>query len=47
MNSFSPAQTKVSAKGVENAKKRLRAFSIQKKAPLVPVTLAKPMSTGS
>ncbi|XP_026317314.1 myb-like protein X [Hyposmocoma kahamanoa] len=47
MASYSPVQTKVSAKGVENAKKRLRAFSIQKKAPLVPVQLAKPVSTGN
>ncbi|XP_050356972.1 WD repeat-containing protein 87-like [Nymphalis io] len=34
-----------SVKGVENAKKRLRAFSIQKKTPITPILL--PKSTGS
>ncbi|XP_049881638.1 titin homolog [Pectinophora gossypiella] len=36
-----------SFKGIENAKKRLRAFSIQKKAPLPPVSVVKPVSTGN
>ncbi|XP_061380261.1 biorientation of chromosomes in cell division protein 1-like 1 isoform X2 [Danaus plexippus] len=34
-----------STKGVENAKKRLRAFSIQKKAPITPLVV--PKATGS
>ncbi|CAH2099242.1 unnamed protein product [Euphydryas editha] len=34
-----------SAKGVENAKKRLRAFSIQKKTPITPIVI--PKATGS
>ncbi|CAK1546819.1 unnamed protein product [Leptosia nina] len=34
-------------KGVENAKKRLRAFSIQKKAPLTPVMAPKPTGSGN
>lgn len=37
----------LSAKGVENAKKRLRAFSIQKKTPLSPIVVPKPVSSGS
>ncbi|XP_063897775.1 titin homolog isoform X2 [Helicoverpa armigera] len=36
-----------SPKGVENAKKRLRAFSIQKKTPITPVTVTKPLGGGS
>ncbi|CAG4981182.1 unnamed protein product [Colias eurytheme] len=36
-----------SAKGVENAKKRLRAFSIQKKTPLSPVIAPKPSGSGN
>ncbi|XP_038219368.1 myb-like protein X [Zerene cesonia] len=36
-----------SAKGVENAKKRLRAFSIQKKTPLTPVVTPKPSGSGN
>ncbi|KPJ00644.1 hypothetical protein RR46_07483 [Papilio xuthus] len=34
------------SKGVENAKKRLRAFSIQKKTPMAPIVVPKPSSTG-
>ncbi|XP_013148848.1 PREDICTED: zinc finger CCCH domain-containing protein 13-like isoform X2 [Papilio polytes] len=34
------------SKGVENAKKRLRAFSIQKKTPITPIVVPKPTSTG-
>lgn len=34
---------KPSTKGVENAKKRLRAFSIQKKTPITPVPVNKPV----
>ncbi|KAH9629564.1 hypothetical protein HF086_008608 [Spodoptera exigua] len=36
-----------SQKGVENAKKRLRAFSIQKKSPIAPVPVPKAISGGS
>uniref|UniRef100_A0A2A4JJY3 Uncharacterized protein n=1 Tax=Heliothis virescens TaxID=7102 RepID=A0A2A4JJY3_HELVI len=36
-----------SPKGVENAKKRLRAFSIQKKTPITPVTVTKGLGGGS
>ncbi|VVC89450.1 unnamed protein product, partial [Leptidea sinapis] len=36
-----------SPKGVENAKKRLRAFSIQKKSPLTPITAPKPSGSGN
>lgn len=36
-----------SQKGVENAKKRLRAFSIQKKSPMAPVPVPKAISGGS
>lgn len=35
-----------SSKGVENAKKRLRAFSIQKKTPITPIILPKTVGTG-
>lgn len=38
---------KVLSKGVENAKKRLRAFSIQKKTPIIPVVVPKATGTGS
>ncbi|XP_075987091.1 uncharacterized protein LOC142983841 [Anticarsia gemmatalis] len=38
---------KPSTKGVENAKKRLRAFSIQKKTPITPVTVSKPSGSGN
>ncbi|CAG5037900.1 unnamed protein product [Parnassius apollo] len=37
----------VLSKGVENAKKRLRAFSIQKKTPIAPVVVPKSCGTGS
>ncbi|KAF9797522.1 hypothetical protein SFRURICE_006134, partial [Spodoptera frugiperda] len=36
-----------SQKGVENAKKRLRAFSIQKKSPMAPVPVPKAISGGN
>ncbi|XP_046973940.1 uncharacterized protein LOC124540430 [Vanessa cardui] len=36
-----------SAKGVENAKKRLRAFSIQKKTPITPILVPKSSGSGS
>lgn len=36
-----------STKGVENAKKRLRAFSIQKKAPITPLVVPKATGSGS
>ncbi|XP_045780081.1 calponin homology domain-containing protein DDB_G0272472-like isoform X2 [Maniola jurtina] len=36
-----------SSKGVENAKKRLRAFSIQKKAAITPIVVPKPSSSSS
>lgn len=44
-----PVTSKVlpSSKGVENAKKRLRAFSIQKKTPLSPIVVPKTVSSGS
>lgn len=35
------------AKGVENAKKMLRAFSIQKKTPMTPIITSKPSGSGS
>ncbi|KPJ19558.1 hypothetical protein RR48_05944 [Papilio machaon] len=44
-----PATTEIKpilSKGVENAKKRLRAFSIQKKTPIAPIIVPKPSSTG-
>ncbi|XP_061724847.1 LOW QUALITY PROTEIN: uncharacterized protein LOC133530798 [Cydia pomonella] len=40
-----PRKLLPSSKGVENAKKRLRAFSIQKKTPITAVPLAKPASS--
>ncbi|XP_063370269.1 ankyrin repeat domain-containing protein 11-like [Cydia amplana] len=42
-----PRKLLPSSKGVENAKKRLRAFSIQKKTPIAAVPLAKPASSAA
>ncbi|XP_022124415.2 WEB family protein At3g02930, chloroplastic isoform X3 [Pieris rapae] len=47
-----PARTSISnmlptPKGVENAKKRLRAFSIQKKTPITPIVAPKPAGSGN
>ncbi|XP_063389690.1 WD repeat-containing protein 87-like isoform X1 [Cydia fagiglandana] len=42
-----PRKLLPSSKGVENAKKRLRAFSIQKKTPITAVPLAKPASSAA
>ncbi|CAH0764756.1 unnamed protein product [Diatraea saccharalis] len=43
----SPSSSILTTKGIQNAKKRLRAFSIQKKTPIATVSVPKPVSTGS
>ncbi|XP_034836879.1 myb-like protein X isoform X2 [Maniola hyperantus] len=42
-----PAKLTPSSKGVENAKKRLRAFSIQKKAAITPIVVPKTSTSSS